>query len=122
MSYIRYDNPASRGRKERMNAFQRFVSENRKSKPYRQMIAIFALEHGLRECLVKEYLSLLTRSGLYKIKHSMLLSIEEWKEEVEKEMKEREATRLANERMKTEAELDDEFQPPKIEEDAGYRE
>lgn len=98
-----YTLPAVRERKRRLEAFKRFIEQNRKSKSYRRLIAIFALETGLRERLVKEYLDLLLRAGVYVKRRGSLLSPEEYKKRVEKEKKEAETKRLVRERMRAEA-------------------
>jgi hypothetical protein len=56
-------------RQARIEAFKRFVSSNRKQKSIRELIALYALESGLRKKVVEEYLQLLLDSGFCKKQH-----------------------------------------------------
>ena len=56
-------------RQERIEAFKAFVASHRKQKSIRELIALYALESGLRRKVVEEYLQLLLDSGLYKKHH-----------------------------------------------------
>ena len=56
-------------RHARVEAFKRFVASNRKLKSIRELIALYALESGLRRKVVEEYLKLLLDSGFYKKHH-----------------------------------------------------
>jgi len=53
----------------RVEAFKRFAASNRRQKSTRELIALYALESGLRRKVVEEYLQLLLDSGLYKKHH-----------------------------------------------------
>ena len=56
-------------RQARVEAFKIFIASNRKQKSIRELIALYALESGLRRKVVEEYLQLLLDSGLYKKQH-----------------------------------------------------
>ena len=66
---IQVECSATLGRKKRIEAFKAFVASNRKQKNVKELIALYALESGLRRKVVEEYLQLLLDSGLYKKHH-----------------------------------------------------
>ena len=98
---IQIECSATLGRKERLEAFKQFVAENRKAKGYRSLIAVFALKHGLRERLVKEYIDLLIRAGVYVNHRFKLLTPSEY-EKVQREIEMKEKKR--KEQLEKEAE------------------
>lgn len=77
-------------RMERIEDFKRFVASHRKLKSIRELIALYALESGLRKKVVEEYLQLLLDSGIYRKLHvgrgrKMLLTEAEFQKEISKE-------------------------------------
>lgn len=75
-------------RQARIKAFKELIASNRKQKSVRELIALYALESGLRKKVVEEYLKLLLDSGTYKRCHRgrghvLLVLSSENREEIE---------------------------------------
>ena len=111
---IQVECSATLGRKHRIEAFRAFIEQNRQTKNYRQLIAFFSLEHGLRDVVVRQYLKLLLDSGIYYKWKGNLLTLSEYDKAVEEWDKQKEKETEAR-RLQREGFLEEDFQPPEAE-------
>lgn len=62
---IQTDNPAMKGRRDRIEELRKYIEANRKKKYASQILNEFCVETGLRISLVKEYFKLLVAATIY---------------------------------------------------------
>jgi hypothetical protein len=95
---VQLEPPALAGRKQRIEDFRQFVEAKRKDTKPKRIVALYALETGVRIQTVQGYLKLLIQAGVYaeptwKIANGHLVTLEEYeplmKEYIRKQEEER---------------------------------
>ena len=75
---MQYVPPALTGRQQRLKEFRKFVDANRHDKRVHEIVALYALQTGLSERTLKNYMKLLVNAKVYRQWRGRLLTTEEY--------------------------------------------